>query len=304
MAPAPSTDLTECTTSPVYILCPALSPGGQRVLGQGETSVTIFLCPGWPHLAMPQVNQGPGGVCEKTFVPLFMGLPSEPRVTLDQENIDYNTTMQQVFLSLQQNSDLKHTVSCRRSWHSRKDDSHRARSTYSFNTSPPHPASALGYPTLFNEGFSFPSCFQHSLIRVREIFWALFSVVCIILICKMCVMCKHQLDETWFLRLDIPALASCNLITVASDEATFPAGQERGLSCLMRPWPTSVFAGPDPSVTGCHLPDPTLSCAGGSRGEAGYQGLLVLQDKEPWISSCFLLILLSPPEDPRNVSLI
>lgn len=97
-------------------------------------------------------------------------------------------------------------------------------------------------------------------------------------------MCVMQTPARWNMvsQTRHPCSASCNLITVASDEATFPA-KERGLSCLMRPWPTSVFAGPDPSVTGCHLPDPTLSCAGG-RGEG--RGLatrdsLCYRDKEP-----------------------
>lgn len=109
-------------------------------------------------------------------------------------------------------------------------------------------------------------------------------------------MCVMQTPARWNMvsQTRYPCSASCNLITVASDEATFPA-KERGLSCLMRPWPTSVFAGPDPSVTGCHLPDPTLSCAGrkGRGARVGYQGTpCVTGTKNPWISSCFLLMSL------------
>ena len=96
-------------------------------------------------------------------------------------------------------------------------------------------------------------------------------------------MCVMQTPARWNMvsQTRHPCSASCTLITVASDEATFPA-KGRGPSCLMRPWPTSVFAGPDWGVHHSHWlpsarPNAVLCWRKGRGLRAGYRGLLVLQ---------------------------
>ena len=122
------------------------------------------------------------------------------------------------------------------------------------------------------------------------------------------MLCKHQLDETWFLRLDIPALPPA----ISSRwQVTRQLSQPRegGRPALWGPdQPVSLLdqTGESITVTGCRLPDPMLSCAGG-RGEG--RGLatrdsLCYRDKEPLNLFLFPSYTSFSPEDPRIVFLI
>lgn len=59
------------------------------------------------------------------------------------------------------------------------------------------------------------------------------------------MLCKQQLDETWFLRLCVPASTSCGRWRMKR-QVSQPG---RGCSpALWSPWPVRVFPGPDPGV--------------------------------------------------------
>lgn len=152
MAPAPSTSPRSVPHPRVHPLSSSSSPGGQRVLGQRKPQSPSFCALGDPSGHAPG-EPGPGvGVCVKTFVPLFMGLPSEPRVTSGSgKHWSYFPTMQQA-LSLQQNSDPATVL--QKGWHSERWSAPRLRSTYGFNTSLHFQPSLWKFHPL-HEGFLF-----------------------------------------------------------------------------------------------------------------------------------------------------
>lgn len=131
------------------------------------------------HLSVPWVTTsshapgeprtGGGGVCEN-ICPIVHGTSSEPLESpLDQENIDYNTHyVASSFFATEQWP--KHTVSAEGAGIPGKMIPAPSLPLLIALTLPAPSLRFWGYPTLFNEGFSFPSCFQHSLTREGNIF--------------------------------------------------------------------------------------------------------------------------------------
>ena len=122
------------------------------------------------------------------------------------------------------------------------------------------------------------------------------------------MLCKHQLDETWFLRLDIPALppAISSRWQVIRQLSQPRRGGHPAL--WRRPWPTCL-SWTRPGVHHSHWlpsarPNTVLCWRKGRGARVGHGDSFCYRVKEPLNLFLFPSYTSFSPEDPRNVFLI